>query len=363
MQKTLLSVLFQFVVFLVSAQWVPTTKVTAPIFELQEHANKLYCSGYGGVFVSSDQGVNWKRIDNTGDPILHTKIVNDFQINAGNFYFRLSGSFYKSINLGKSYKGLSTEFCENYVLNGDEIMMVTSTSNSQAVKFSFDGGASWKIITANLPNNTPIRRLLFYQNLYYVLYASGDLYVSPDKGQSWKNEATGLGLLDVNISDNKAFAVAKNAMYYHDAASSSWIKIPLNGTPEHISAIGTTLFAPLNDTTLLRSDDLGKNWYPLLVGQHLFWPNRYYKKIFVTSKGTLFAASDLGASYSKDGGYSWTPVNNEGFFLQGCWSVSVAGDNILAGYNNGGIQVYLLVKIIHSLGKVVTLSDKYSLLK
>ncbi len=335
MRVTLLFFCMLSLVSVANGQWLPTTKVTAPIFTLRELGGKLYAGGYGGIFVSNDSGVNWKRIDNTGKPVLHDITIYDFDIEASHFYFTNSSVLYRSDDNGKTYRSIGKDYCQSYAPNGDEVMMVT-TKPAQLVKITFDAGTNWANISAALPASTAIRRLFYLEGRYYLLYESGELYFSSDKGLTWNKEDLDRIIVDANVSDKRIFAISENAIHYFANQSAQWMTIPLPGTPEFVTAVGDTIFVPLNNTTLLRSDDLGKNWYNVLAGKYLFWPNRFFKKIFVTAKGTLFAASEFGASYSQDGGYNWTPVSSSGFSVQGCWNVASASYGIFGVFSNTG---------------------------
>ena len=153
--------------------------------------------GYG-IFVSTNNGENWKS-SNEGLPSKKVHTIFIYGKNLPDGHARIfagtelgvsvstdNGENWKSINSGLSGLGVwSLEASADAV--GDTTIFAGTWSGVYA---STDWGENWKI-TGLSSTTMPVYSIIIYDRIIYAATFSGGLFLSLDKGRTWKN-------LDIN---------------------------------------------------------------------------------------------------------------------------------------------------------------------
>jgi photosystem II stability/assembly factor-like uncharacterized protein len=318
----------------------------------------------GGVWKSSDGGVNWKPLfDHETTSSIGAIAVADSDHNViyagtGEACIRGNMSYgdgvYKSMDDGKTWKNVGlrdTQHIGALIIDPKDSNVVFVAAlghaygpNSERGIFrTRDGGKTWERVlykddhTGGIdvvfdPNNSNILYATLWQVMRtpYSLDSGGPgsgLYKSSDGGTTWKRlEGNGLpegimGRIGVSVSggdSNRIYALIeakKGGLYRSDDGGERWILVNDDGRFRQRAWYFTHMFADpkspdtvyILNTGLFRSTDGGKTFslLPAPHGDHHgFW-------IDPTDPQRLFNGNDGGVTISVDGGRTWTQQNNQ----------------------------------------------------
>jgi photosystem II stability/assembly factor-like uncharacterized protein len=265
---------------------------------LAVHGTNIYAgTTYGGVLLSTDNGVNWEQIgldnlDVLDLAVLESVIVastifggvfrstdngtNWTQVECWESNFTVSGSI---IYAAWSFMSKSTDYGITWIdINGIADVHVIGVMNNdlfagtlEGVYRSTDNGINWEQVNTGI-NNTIIDKFHIMGSKLVATVSSfspGDpsYYVSDDNGESWAEADTALArLCSLYVStflsrDDDLFAGTGSGVYHSTDKGISWSDAGLNDKSViTLSYLDNYLFAGTNAGGLYRSADDGKTW-------------------------------------------------------------------------------------------------------
>jgi hypothetical protein len=198
----------------------------------------------------------------------------------------------------------------------DPAALVAGTLNAPAAAelyFSVDAGRSWSASGAPLPPNTAIAAVVYDpQDTNLVLAVDGgvgNLFISEDGGQSWRQEPSINSVLSANSAVGRLFARAEGG--------------------------GTVFYAGTRFDGVLRSADGGRTWERFSGGMQ---GEGLRVRSFANHNGVLYAGTHNGLYRLLPDALAWQLVTTfpAGTIVRG---VEVLDGRIYAGTFNSGLYV------------------------
>lgn len=251
---------------------------------------------------------------------------------------------YRSLDLGESWQGFSTNLPEDATLSGikqtpDQLYITTDYHGV----FRYNHNLKrWSSINENLPksldinciesqsnrlvigtlNNgiylsdtddlnwttpkkniqSPIRALLHRNK---SLYAGTDhgIYQSVDAGQTWNHVYGKMQILGFTELNDKIYAATQSGALISGDDPYSW-KIIYSGDALHdIANDGIHVYAMTLNSQLLKSQDEGQNWITSQEGIH--YPVNFYTNEIIQISDYTFSAQWIGIYRSLNQGTNW----------------------------------------------------------
>ncbi len=370
------------------AQWVQTGPIGGWIEDLKASGNTLYAASYGGVLVSTDNGMDWTHSNwglMNGD--IRSVAATSTKVYAGTYG---SGVFIRDLyGLIWSPTTLSNQAITCLATIGDYVFAGTystgvwlSTDNGTSwsqvnngltalqvecfttkgtdiyvgvggggVFRSTNNGTDWTNASAGLPSNSPISLAVNGDNLYVGLWAWG-IYTSPNNGQGWISLGEPVGYPSSFAFDGTDIYVCGgvNGVYYTNNDGLDWTKLS-NGIPatsqiRQICFSGTNLVlgeSTVNEGSqgLFTSTNYGADWTYINWGLPKYCSNDVKAnngKLFSATCGSLYRSTNEGNNWNKPtlhGERSWADFTSLAFMN---FNNGFAGD--VNGYSyittNGG---------------------------
>lgn len=272
--------IFIFFLFTASlkAQWINIGPIDTSgylvIFSLTGTGSYVFTTSYNrGLFISSNNGLNWSHIETNFTP--YSLAVS------GNDLYSSGTGVYKSTNLGQSWVQLFSHANGVFriAINGNTICAGTGDSG---LYISSNSGQNWIHTSLNIMN---VRAIAVNGN---NIYAGGDyhLYLSTDLGNNWN---------DILIINNYSIG-----------------SIALNGNNVYAGSMG-----------LYRSTNNGLNWgVPVLNNQSI--------NCIALSGQNVFAGTPAKVYFSWNMGDNWTQLN-DGMYNCTITSLYISTDYVFAG--------------------------------
>ena len=166
---------------------------------------------------------------------------------------------------------------------------------------STDGGRTWEPLSLLGETDFHVLRAA-RSHVYGFDSTSGQLYVSADRGRTWKTRVPPEPLLDLVVHPDRPTSVlaAASVLYRSDDAGQTWSAV--GGEPALLAwPAAKTLYRVVGSGEVSASDDAGANWRPLgsIGGQ----PAAF---IAVSPQELYAALHDGTIKVSRDGGRSWS---------------------------------------------------------
>jgi photosystem II stability/assembly factor-like uncharacterized protein len=271
--------------------------------------NKVYIgtSGYG-LFVTSDLGSHWDRIDS-----LNAEFIFDIAITAkGNLFVTSYEGLFLSTDEGTSWN-LSNNSLTGCVDVSESEYIVANSQDS--IYISTDNGSTWENITNNLPQGTIYDVIFGNLNEYiYVNVFTAGIYRSTDMGNTWTSLNNGLNFPVINClyssNDGNLFAGTYNNLYLSTDFGEFWFSIKTSGlTYSWIQSVLTNssgdIFAGTLGGGIYFSSITGNSWEVRSQGLN----RAVIRKLLVEDELMFCAAYGSGIFRSSNNGANWEKVN------------------------------------------------------
>jgi photosystem II stability/assembly factor-like uncharacterized protein len=221
---------------------------------------------FGGVYYSSDSGLNWlERSKGIANALVSTVVASDNNIWAGTKGIGV----YLSTNNGNNWtkKGLEKLYINAITVSGNNIFVGTD----KGIYYSNNMGGSWAEKNNGL-GHVYVKYLLIHNNNIYAATHEGGIYYSTDNGENWNQTNTG----------------------------------ETNKYPQCIVAIGNTIYSGTN-RGIFSSNDNGSTWkesyYSIAGGNDI--------RAMTVKDGAIYATSFYyGVLKSTDNGETWKMKNS-----------------------------------------------------
>ncbi len=273
-------------------------------------------SSSDGVFLSTDNGDNWKKLNiNGGTRSMAINLNGDIYVGNERGLFRSidNGVTWNWASVGLPYPNVSTLAINT---SGD----IYSGTDSLGIFLSYDNGDTWSQVSNGLPGYTERNIFTFYLIRTLVINSSGHVfagtrgggvYRSTDFGENWM--AINVGLTEESI---RALAINSNGDIYVGTEGKgifrssdngeNWSPTGLMNAVIHSLAIGSNgyIIATTNSGPFL-SMNHGIDWIQINTGLTAW----YLQHAWFNSLGHIFVGSQYGMLRSTDNGQNWQEIN------------------------------------------------------
>ncbi|MGA2297157.1 MAG: T9SS type A sorting domain-containing protein [FCB group bacterium] len=318
------------------AQWEPVNNglYGGNVTCLAVSGNNIFAGTDGsGVFLSTDDGSNWKEINN-GLRFLDREVTYLF---ADSSYLFLetkktySSGYFLSTDNGSNWNNLFkksdlSDFVNAFARINDTLFIGMMTGLYK----STNKGLDW--VQNDIWKNVRINAIIVKGSNIYIGTDTNGIFYSSDNGINWVpcNE----GLTDKRISallinDNNLFAGTRNGVYLSKNNGTNWIAVNeglSNTDVVSFTSSETNIFSRTSNGYIFYTDDKGKNWKLINEGLKNTQIQTFIAKgdkIFAGTKGTgVLSSSDIGSH--------WLQINN-GLINRDIWALTTDNNNILAG--------------------------------
>ncbi len=213
--------------------------------------NNIFLGTYGGVFLSSNNGLNWTNA-NSGIPA--NELVNCFASSGNNMYAgTFSGNFYTTSDNGNNWTIINTSLppysgFSSIIVNGNEIIAGTF----RGAYISSDSGISWSGINNGLTDSIITALLKIDLNIFAA--TEKGIYLTNNNGANW---------IPIGLANYFIESLAKDSLYLYAITRSKGIwKRPLSdfvGINETTQNTQLHLYPnPANNTLTLNLSQLQK---------------------------------------------------------------------------------------------------------
>ena len=173
-----------------------------------------------------------------------------------------------------------------------------------------DGGRTWFPIDFGLPYGTVTGLYINESNPNELIAGIGKagIYKTIDGGGYWNKVSSYGDAIDFSYSNGKLFAGSDQGIIESDNSGNSWQLIqPTNVEVNSISVSGNTIYALLNNLTLMKSTNLGINW-TIIYYFNGYFPYTVRASPFNSSIVYVTIGASVSTFYSDDGGKTFSPV-------------------------------------------------------
>jgi photosystem II stability/assembly factor-like uncharacterized protein len=304
--------------------WIVLGLVSNQIMALAVSNNTLYAGGVRaqGIFVSTDNGNNWKSI-NTGltDKNVLALVVKDDNIFAGTEY----GGIFLSINNGSNW----VPFNNGLIYADIQVLYADNNPNNRGnlyagiygdgISVTSDGGDNWTYINNGLTNSDVHSIVCFYDNDVDTIILAGDsdghIYRSKDNGISWVESDSGIQKywnISAMVVCGKDLYTGTSKGIYRSTNNGEFWSVSRNGLGNigadvsSMAVKGTKIFAGLYGDGVFVTSDNGNNWTEINNGLS----DLLIQSIAVAGNNLYAGTRSSGAFISSDDGMNWQQVNS-----------------------------------------------------
>jgi hypothetical protein len=247
------------------SQWsksnkIKTSTINNSTFNFISINSNLFAATYYGVFLSTDNGLNWtQRSNGINYPVKTITSIGSTILFAGTL-----GYVYRSLNNGVNWSQMDTGLTHNgvnaFAVIGTNIFAGTTHSG---VYKSTDFGANWSAVNNGLPATGWISTLAAKDSNLFV-NTTGGVYLSTDLGANWTWKSLNADVRCFAFSGNNIYAgTYGNGLWLSTNNGTSWSTVNFYwGTQiTALFASGSNLFAGTEDATgVFLSTNNGTSW-------------------------------------------------------------------------------------------------------
>ncbi len=273
------------------SQWVQVGLPNMTLFSLAYSENNIFAvSGGSGLYLSTNNGSNWKITSLVYNSEVSSLAVNGSNIFAGTYY-----GVYLSTNNGTNWTQTSlTNNIFSLIVNGNNIFAGTYL---YGVYLSSNNGISW--IQTSL-NNRSVHALAVNGNNVFCGTRDSGVYKSTNNGTSWiQTSLNNRWIPSLAVNGNNIFAGAFNPLpptitskgvYLSTNNGTTWTQTSLNNrNVQSLAVNGDNTFAGTEAYGVYVSTDNGTSWIQRNEG--LSNPSIHAFCIF---NNYIFASAGLG---------------------------------------------------------------------
>ena len=288
--------------------------LTGLVIKSSDSTIVLAATSSDGLMKSIDGGDTWSQLTPDGSgPIAYTS-------DSAKLYAAIGGQFKVSTNDGKDWTILSTlpaGFCSLAVDPGNDQVIYAGAQGS--VVKSIDGGSHWSDLGAGIPAGEQVAHVVIDgRNPRHIFIAggqnSGIFERSFDGGASWQvMTASGTTTMDdfsVSVSQDQIYAVSCGRIYRLLDDSLTWERVG-NDLPDCVRTIpldpatGALRYASGGNVGVVRSADNGQTWE--ISSQGITGLQLWAVSASAVAPEQVYATGEeAGAFASRDAGHSWT---------------------------------------------------------
>jgi hypothetical protein len=295
------------------SQWVPTNGSTGGfVFCFAVSGTNLFAGTLnGGVFKSTDNGVNWSAVNSgLSNPNVNALAVLGTNLFAGTY----GGGVFLSTNNGANWTsaGLLNQYVQSFAVSGTNLFAGTN---------------------------------------------NGGVFLTTNNGISWTT--VGLTTLYINalaVSGTNLFAGTNNGVFLSTNNGNTWTAVNNGLTYQQVFTFGvsgTNLFAGTNGGVFLSTNN-GTSWTASGLAS-------LYVYSFSVSGTNLFTGTDGGVFLTTNNGSFWFN-KNQGFNpVPKVYAILAANDYVIAGTDNQSVWRRSLSEVISVQNISTEIPSKYSL--
>ena len=306
---------------------------------LIDDGNVFMCVNGEGVFVSSDNGVDW-TVHNPLSQV--TAPVNRFVSLNGNLYACTEGGLYITTDSGAHWiadtigMGASTSVWAITEVNGTYF-----AGTNSGLFLSMNKGATWTHSIDTTLKSTGILDFATIGNLFFALFNAGT-FVSGDGGLTWKNPT--YTFQSVNSSNVQAigttiYASTPSGIYFSPDSGADWYQnqgMPQTEPTTCFARLGNLLFAGTTGDGVWISTDSGFLWNEINTGL-----TNLAITALAVKNDTLYAGANGGnLFYSIDTGKHWNPIDTIIPYAETVNTLSLQNRYVFVGTTDSGIWRY-----------------------
>lgn len=315
------------------AQWVQTNGPyggTITCFAVS--GINLYAGTYAGVFLSTNNGLNWNQTS-----LGHNNVITALMANGKYIYAARGGhSIYRSADTGITWALLYSRPIYSpisaLVTAGKNIF----ASTGGGILISTDSGVTWSNKSVA---NLNVYSIAVNDSIIFAGTSKGVL-LSTDNGTTWIQ--TGFSkatVYAIALKDSNIFVGTGNGVLRSTDNGVSWKKVGVTTSNNYdllVTALAISdrnIFAGTERNGVFLSTDNGTIWSKINTGlfnKHIF--------ALLLNGNNIFAGTYCGVFVSDDKGTTWSEVN-QGLKATQVYASIVIGHNILAGTIDNGIFV------------------------
>lgn len=308
--------------------WAHVTGITAAYvtaLHLIDDQNIFAGLQGGGLVKTTDGGKSWASLNNG----LTNLNVNAIATTEGQtIYAGTDNGLFKSTDAGLHFTAMNAGLDNVYIhslLIVDSSLMFAGTGNG--LYKSTDAGHHWQVVLFSpycLVSTAPIETISYSNNVLTITlgrrWPYGAIFRSTDTGDTWYKDGEGL-IYDMYVEypvlsrvfDQTQYMVLGNKIYAQDKISSYWSDITGN-LPKNYHLTGIVVSKPY---IFVSAED------------------------FAAYDGKKQSIHTMGVYSSKDGGNSWSPVN-DGLRSLGINRLKISGNTLFAATEGAGIYTLRL---------------------
>lgn len=289
----------------------------------------------GNLFISKDNGDNWEVSD-----LFIYENISDFAVIDSFLYAGTSNGVYVSTDNGKDWKSINKGLPAKNIFTLYTFNKMLFVSNlSYGIFRSTDFGSSWHSIDLRY-NEVIVNSLITYENNLYAGTVKG-VFRSDDYGSNWIPINTGLSsniIRSLASTDNCIFAGTINGIFKSIDNGLNWIEAnsDLNNADVRVLAASDSkiYYANWHDTIYVSSNN-GDDWFSLVPLGFLSLPSRPgISSIAILDSNLFVGTSNWGVYRSTNGGLKWNQINN-GLTDLRINTIYVNKNNIYVGNSDG----------------------------
>ena len=307
--KKIFIVLIMLAAMNASGQWVPTSAPIGGTVDALVYSGSNIFAGthYNGVFLSTNNGINWTVKGLTGVEI------SSLAVSGTNIFAGANNSgVYLSTNNGSNWTGVNTGLSGQNVrtvaVSGTNIFAGTFNGG---VFLSTNNGANWSSV--GLTDRGIWTFAVSGTNIYAGTYNTGGVYLSTDNGANWTLKGlNNIPIWSLAVSGSNIYAGTDGMMYLSTNNGTNWTEYLLTSATLRIRSIaisGDKIFAGISDHGALHGDGVylstnnGANWTNKNQG-FSYPPPSIYSLLIVNS--SIFAGA-----FANTAGSVWHRVLSE----------------------------------------------------